>query len=49
MQLDNILQKVHDSVIVKKKDSVNTPSSMDDYDIILNKLDGLQVYEYEGI
>lgn len=42
-------KKVHDSVIVKKKDSVNTPSSMDDYDIILNKLDGLQVYEYEGI
>ena len=42
-------KKVHDSVVVKKTDSVITPSSIDDYDIIINKLDGLQVYEYEGI
>lgn len=42
-------KKVHDSVIVRKKESVNTPSSIKDYDIILNKLDGLEVKEYEGI
>lgn len=42
-------KKVHDSVIVKKKESVNIPSSINDYEIILNKLDELQVNEYEGI
>ena len=42
-------KKVHDSVVVKKKESVNIPSSINDYDIILNNLDGLQVKEYEGI
>lgn len=42
-------KKVHDSVVVKKKDSVNIPSSIDDYVITLSKLDGLEVKEYEGI
>lgn len=42
-------KKVHDSVVVKKKDSVNIPSSIDDYVVTLNKLDGLEVKEYEGI
>ena len=42
-------KKVHESVVVKKKESVNTPSSINDYDIIINKLDRLEVKEYEGI
>lgn len=42
-------KKVHDSVEIKKKDSVNIPSSINDYVIKLNKLDGLEVQEYEGI
>lgn len=42
-------KKVHDSVVVNKKDSVNIPSSINDYVITLNKLDGLEVKEYEGI
>lgn len=42
-------KKVHDSVEIKKKDSVNIPSSINDYVITLNKLDGLEVQEYEGI
>ncbi len=42
-------KKVHDSVVVKKKEPVNIPSSINDYDIMLNKLDGLEVKEYEGI
>lgn len=42
-------KKVHDSVEIKKKDSVNIPSSINDYVIKLNKLDGLEIQEYEGI
>lgn len=41
--------KVHRSLQVKRKDGVDTARSFDDYDIILNQLEGLSVEVYDGI
>jgi len=41
--------KVHSSVVITKKQDVETPSSIDDYVITLNHLDDLYVEEYEGL
>lgn len=41
--------KVHKSVEVTLKDGVAYPASIDDYDIKLCKLDGLEVEEIEGV
>ena len=40
--------EVHRSVNMHLKDGVNYPKSIDDYEIFLNKLDGLEVEEIEG-
>lgn len=42
-------KKIHDSIVIKKKESVITPTSINDYDITVKELDGLEVKEYEGI
>ena len=41
--------KVHRSVDVHLKDGVKEPKSVDDYEIVLHKLDGLEVEEIEGM
>lgn len=41
--------KVHRSVDVHLKDGVSYPKSADDYEIILNRLEGLEVEEIEGM
>lgn len=41
--------KVHKSLAVKKKDENKIPVSADNYEITLNKLEGLSVEEYEGL
>lgn len=41
--------KVHQSVQVHLKDGVRYPESVDDYEISLNKLEGLEVEEIEGL
>jgi CRISPR-associated protein Csd2 len=41
--------KVHSSLVVRKKDKVETPASLNDYTIEMNPLDGLSVEEYEGL
>lgn len=41
--------KVHGSVEIKLKDDVKTPSSFEDYDVILHRLDNLSVEVIEGI
>ncbi len=41
--------KVHRLLSVKLKDDVKRPASIDDYDIVLNSLDGLDVEKYEDL
>lgn len=41
--------QVHKSVIVKLKENVDYPSSIDDYEISVNKLEGLDFEEINGI
>ncbi|NLM50620.1 MAG: type I-C CRISPR-associated protein Cas7/Csd2 [Clostridiaceae bacterium] len=42
-------KKVHDSIIVAKKEGIVTPKSIDDYDIIENRLDCLKLDIYECV
>ncbi len=42
-------KKVHDSVEIVKKENVDSPKSIDDYQIVRHDLDGLEVQEYEGL
>ena len=42
-------KKVHDSLCVTKKEGVQTPKSIEDYQITLTPLEGLTVEEYDGI
>lgn len=41
--------KVHRLLSVKLKDDVKRPASINDYDIVLNSLDGLDVEKYEDL
>ncbi len=41
--------KVHNSVVITRKQGVETPSSINDYEIKLNPLANLSVEEYEGV
>ena len=41
--------KVHRLLSVKLKDDVKRPASIEDYDIVLNSLDGLDVEKYEDL
>lgn len=41
--------KVHRLLSVKLKDGVKRPSCIDDYDIVLNSIDGLDVEKYEDL
>lgn len=41
--------KVHRLLSVKLKDNVKRPASIEDYDIVLNSLDGLDVEKYEDL
>lgn len=41
--------KVHRLLSVKLKDDVKRPASIDDYNIVLNSLDGLDVEKYEDL
>ena len=41
--------KVHRLLSVKLKDDVKRPASFNDYDIVLNSLDGLDVEKYEDL
>lgn len=41
--------KVHDLVVVSKKDGVTIPTGIADYDITVNELEGLQVEVIEGL
>ncbi len=41
--------KVHDLVVVSKKDGVTIPTDIGDYDIAVNELEGLQVEVIEGL
>jgi CRISPR-associated protein Csd2 len=42
-------KKVHDSIVVTKKEGIGTPKSIDDYDISENVLDGLKLEIHEGV
>lgn len=42
-------KKVHDSIHISKKDEVNIPKSINDYNIVENKLDDLKLDIYEGV
>ncbi|MCI5622628.1 type I-C CRISPR-associated protein Cas7/Csd2 [Anaerostipes sp.] len=42
-------KKVHDCVEIVKKENVDSPKSIDDYQIVRHDLDGLEVQEYEGL
>jgi CRISPR-associated protein Csd2 len=42
-------KKVHDSIVVTKKEGVVTPKSIDDYEIIENVFDNLKLEIYEGV
>lgn len=41
--------KIHRLLSVKLKDGIDRPKSVDDYDIKLNELDGLEVEKYEDL
>lgn len=41
--------KVHRQLSVKLKDGIDRPKSVDDYDITLNELEGLEVEKYEDL
>ena len=41
--------KVHRQLVVKLKDGVSRPTSVDDYDVELNELDGLACEKYEDL
>lgn len=42
-------KKVHDSVKIQKRDNIDDPKSIDDYEIKYEPLEGLEVEEYEGL
>lgn len=42
-------KKVHDSVVIEKKDDVEMPTKFDDYTVTRVELDGLTVEEYDGL
>lgn len=41
--------KVHRSIEIKLKDGIGIPKDMDDYDIVMNKLEGLEPEVIEGV
>lgn len=42
-------KKVHDSIEIIKKENVDTPKTIEDYQIVCHHLDGLEVQQYEGL
>ena len=42
-------RKVHDSVEIKHKDGIDCPAKIEDYEITLHNLEGLDVEEIEGV
>lgn len=41
--------KVHRTLQIKLKSGISVPASPDDYEFVTEKLDGLDVIEYEGV